>query len=287
MPCKVIPFPERVGVTRAEPILARHHVILEVGGSAYEMDVMAFVKPLRSSQDVEGTAEAVRTGAAGTERQVPILVEVLEWSESLGQGWRAVLRLGGSKRQWEAYWRGLGIALPSSGEVEEKKAQNSLALRRQQSDESSCATSAAKETNMTNAENQGTALNDGTAGELAAERPAQCPRPGQRAKGSPARRKLVAHGGSSGGSASRRTATKSGKKVARRAPQKPRAESKAAKILQLIGRAQGATLGEIMRATGWQAHSVRGFLSTAAKKQQLPIASSRNEAGQRIYKAER
>jgi hypothetical protein len=32
---------------------------------------------------------------------------------------------------------------------------------------------------------------------------------------------------------------------------------------------------------------VRGFLSTAAKKQQLQIASSRNEAGQRIYKAER
>jgi hypothetical protein len=54
-----------------------------------------------------------------------------------------------------------------------------------------------------------------------------------------------------------------------------------------LGRPKGATLGQIMQATGWQAHSVRGFLSTAAKKQGLKITSSRNEAGQRVYKAER
>jgi hypothetical protein len=39
-----------------------------------------------------------------------------------------------------------------------------------------------------------------------------------------------------------------------------------------------------MQATGWQAHSVRGFLSTAAKKQGLQIESTRNEAGQRHYR---
>jgi len=64
----------------------------------------------------------------------------------------------------------------------------------------------------------------------------------------------------------------------------PRAESKGAKILEMIARAKGAKLAEIMKATDWQAHSVRGFLSTAAKKQKLKIESAKNEAGERFYK---
>jgi hypothetical protein len=63
----------------------------------------------------------------------------------------------------------------------------------------------------------------------------------------------------------------------------PRAESKGAKILEMIGRAKGATLAEIMKATEWQAHSVRGFISTAAKKQRIKIESARSEAGERTY----
>ena len=46
-------------------------------------------------------------------------------------------------------------------------------------------------------------------------------------------------------------------------------------------------MAEIMRVTKWQAHSVRGFLSTAAKKHRLEIASARNEAGERTYKVGR
>ncbi len=64
----------------------------------------------------------------------------------------------------------------------------------------------------------------------------------------------------------------------------PRAASKGAKILEMIGRAKGATLAEIVKATGWQAHSVRGFISTAAKKHSINIESSKNEAGDRVYK---
>jgi hypothetical protein len=64
----------------------------------------------------------------------------------------------------------------------------------------------------------------------------------------------------------------------------PRAESKGAKILEMIGRAKGATLAEIMKATDWQAHSVRGFISTAAKKHNVKIESSKSEAGDRVYK---
>jgi hypothetical protein len=63
----------------------------------------------------------------------------------------------------------------------------------------------------------------------------------------------------------------------------PRAESKGAKVLDLIGRAKGATLAELMKATGWQAHSVRGFLSTASKKHGLKIESAKNESGERVY----
>jgi len=81
---------------------------------------------------------------------------------------------------------------------------------------------------------------------------------------------------------------KAGKRVAKLARVKkasrPRAETKGAKILALIGRAKGATLTEIMKATDWQAHSVRGFLSTAAKKHKLNIESAKNEDGQRVYK---
>jgi hypothetical protein len=77
------------------------------------------------------------------------------------------------------------------------------------------------------------------------------------------------------------------KKVAKPARAKeasaPRAESKGARILDLIGRPKGATLAEITKATSWQAHSVRGFLSTAGKKHGLKIESTKTEAGGRVY----
>lgn len=66
-----------------------------------------------------------------------------------------------------------------------------------------------------------------------------------------------------------------------------RAASKSAKIMELIGRAKGAALAEIIKATDWQAHSVRGFLSTAAKKHNIKIDSVKNEVGERVYKIAR
>ena len=64
---------------------------------------------------------------------------------------------------------------------------------------------------------------------------------------------------------------------------KPRAESKGARILAMIGRSQGATLAEIQKATGWQAHSVRGFLSTAGKRHGIQIQSTKGESSDRVY----
>jgi hypothetical protein len=39
-----------------------------------------------------------------------------------------------------------------------------------------------------------------------------------------------------------------------------------------------------MTATGWQAHSVRGFISTAGNKHNVKIESSKDEAGGRVYR---
>jgi hypothetical protein len=60
--------------------------------------------------------------------------------------------------------------------------------------------------------------------------------------------------------------------------------SKTEKVLDLLKRPDGATLKEIMKATGWQAHSVRGFLSgTVGKKMALEVASTKGEDGERTY----
>jgi hypothetical protein len=63
-----------------------------------------------------------------------------------------------------------------------------------------------------------------------------------------------------------------------------RAGSKTATILDLLRRAKGATLAEIVEATSWQAHSVRGFVSgTLGKKMGLPVKSEKREDGTRVY----
>jgi hypothetical protein len=60
--------------------------------------------------------------------------------------------------------------------------------------------------------------------------------------------------------------------------------SKTAAILALLQRAKGATLAEIMEATSWQAHSVRGFISgTLGKKMGLKVESAKREDGVRLY----
>ena len=63
-----------------------------------------------------------------------------------------------------------------------------------------------------------------------------------------------------------------------------RAGSKTSAILDLLHRAKGATLAEIVEATSWQAHSVRGFISgTLGKKMGLAVKSEKREDGTRVY----
>lgn len=76
--------------------------------------------------------------------------------------------------------------------------------------------------------------------------------------------KKSAHSGKDGGSAGRATKT--------------------AKVLNLLNRPGGATLKEIMKATTWQSHSVRGFLSgTLRKKMGLRVDSFKRNDNERTY----
>jgi hypothetical protein len=82
-------------------------------------------------------------------------------------------------------------------------------------------------------------------------------------------------------------AKKSPAKPPRRArAQKGATESrsnKRAEVIALMKRAKGVTLAEIMEATGWQAHTVRGFVSILGSKGGEKIESSKNAAGERSY----
>ena len=61
--------------------------------------------------------------------------------------------------------------------------------------------------------------------------------------------------------------------------------SKTAKILDLLKRPGGVTLKELTKATGWQPHSVRGFLSgTLRKKMLVPVESFKSGDGERSYR---
>ena len=61
--------------------------------------------------------------------------------------------------------------------------------------------------------------------------------------------------------------------------------SKAAIVLDLMKRKEGATLAEIAKATDWQNHSIRGFVSGhVTKRLGLKVESTKSEAGERTYK---
>ena len=70
-------------------------------------------------------------------------------------------------------------------------------------------------------------------------------------------------------------------------PKRTMPQSKSDRVLSLLKQAGGSTLHELMKATGWQAHSVRGFLSGSVRKQKgLTVLSQCDGAGIRRYRIE-
>jgi uncharacterized protein DUF3489 len=118
------------------------------------------------------------------------------------------------------------------------------------------------------------------AGTAQATATAAQPKPVKKGRVAPRRAHVASKRGKSGKKASPpKKAAKGGKKAGA-----ARDGSKAAKVLGLLKRVDGATLKELMKTTGWQAHSVRGFISgTLGKKMGLAVASVKGEDGERSY----
>jgi len=62
-------------------------------------------------------------------------------------------------------------------------------------------------------------------------------------------------------------------------------QSKKAKVLAMLSVPQGATIAELMAATGWQAHSVRAIL-TGFRKEGRPVVRVKDDTGPTRYRGE-
>ena len=67
-------------------------------------------------------------------------------------------------------------------------------------------------------------------------------------------------------------------------PSEPRPGSKAAQVITLLRRKNGATLSEIMERMQWQVHTVRGFMAGAMKKAGYAVESFKSDRGERSYR---
>jgi hypothetical protein len=75
---------------------------------------------------------------------------------------------------------------------------------------------------------------------------------------------------------SRRTAGDTG-------PENVNSASKQSRVIAMLESPAGATIGALMKATGWQPHSVRGFLAGVVRKRlKLELGSTKVD-GNRVY----
>jgi len=106
---------------------------------------------------------------------------------------------------------------------------------------------------------------------------------------------IVASGTKANAQAARKPSKKVGskkrryEKKANGAPKpkgKHKAGSKQDRLLALLRNPGGATLDVLVKATGWQRHSIRGFLAgMVRKKLKLPLRSDKID-GARVYRIE-
>ncbi|ALN93824.1 DUF3489 domain-containing protein [Lysobacter gummosus] len=67
-------------------------------------------------------------------------------------------------------------------------------------------------------------------------------------------------------------------------PTAKRAQSKLDQVVGLLLRPQGATIAQVMAATEWQQHSVRGFFAGTLKKKGYELTSDKDGKADRVYR---
>jgi hypothetical protein len=66
---------------------------------------------------------------------------------------------------------------------------------------------------------------------------------------------------------------------------KTRERTKQARVIAMLHRREGATINQIVEATAWRPHTVRGFFAGALKRKRgLEVTSEKVEGGERFYR---